>query len=275
MSHGTVKPMSKRLIALCVAATVAVSLVPTVADAHIRLTSPVPRSNADGLKPPTYPPPCGNVAAGGVKAVYKPGATVNVKWVETIGHAGCFQIGFSSDGTNFTVLKQINDPTGDVGNGLAFNTDVTLPAGVKCDKCTLQLRQLMLESATVKTCVANQVPPSGGANQGNTYYSCADVMVTDDPDASVPPDPDAGADGGSSGSSGSSGTSGTSGGPDEPGDDAGPSSSGNNGAPSAPRPTKKSDDGGCTMTPGDATTGAFGLAMAGLFGIAMIRRRRK
>lgn len=265
--------MSKRLIALCVAATVAVSAMPTVADAHIKLTSPVPRSDSDGLKPPTYPPPCGNVPAGAVKAVYKPGATVNVKWVETIGHAGCFQIGFSSDGTNFTVLKQINDPAGAVGNGMAFNTDVTLPAGVKCNKCTLQLRQLMLENATVKTCAANQVPPSGGAN-GNTYYSCADVMISDDPDASVPPDPDAGADGGSSGSSGSSGTSGTSGGPEEPDDDAGPSSSGNNAAPSAPRPTKKSDDGGCTMTPGDATTGAFGLAMAGLFGVALIRRRR-
>jgi hypothetical protein len=157
-------------------ALVAVALaVPSTALAHIRWMTPTPRSQADGLKPPTYPAPCGNVAKGATpQAVFASGATISVKWAETVPHEGCYQVAFSADDVNWVMLKQVVDPP--TANVTVFNETVTLPAGVSCMNCTLQLRQIMLGAGG--TCAPDAAPPNGTvAGAGNTYYSCADICV--------------------------------------------------------------------------------------------------
>lgn len=241
-----------------------IGFVAAPASAHIRLTKPAPRSQADNLKPPAAPPPCGNVPRGAQpSAVYKAGDTIDVEWQETIGHAGCYQIGFSTDDKAFTVLSQINDPTDATGTR---KTTVTLPAGVSCKNCTLQLRQLMLENAPVKTCATNAVPPDGTGGMGNTYYSCADICVgTECGDAGVPVTPDAGP-AVDAGKDSGVGTTPTDGGGKlvDAGDDD------DDGA--APN-LRSGDGGGCSVALG-ATSGLGFTAAAGLLGLALVRRRR-
>jgi MYXO-CTERM domain-containing protein len=250
-------------------AIIGLTLAPSVAGAHIRLTEPKPRSTADNLKPPAAPPPCGNVAPTAPVAQYAPGSNVTVKWVETISHSGCFQIAFSSNGTDFTVLKQITDPN---GGPTMFTETVALPTGVTCEKCVIQLRQLMLENATVKTCGANQAPPSGAAGQGNTYYSCSDIRVGNVADGgagpidSGAPPVDAGDgtgmdDGGSSpdGSTGSTRTP-DAGGGDEP-------------AATTTRNASPSPGTGCGVAHGAAATAPLVL-FASFLGLGLLRRRR-
>ena len=235
------------------------------ADAHIRLSKPAPRSQADALKAPDFPAPCGKVPRGTTPtAVYKPGDTVAVSWVETIGHEGCFQIGFSTDDATFTVLKQIPDVAG--GGGMVYNDTVTLPVGVTCKNCTLQLRQIMLDGLAVKTCATNAVPPNGVGGNGNTYYSCADICVgVDCPEAGAPTPPDSGTDPGLD--------SGVTTVPTDGGGklvDAG----GDGPAATAPRDLHSGDGGGCSVALG-ATSGVSFAVTAGLLALALVRRRRR
>lgn len=234
---------------------------PTTASAHTRFLSPVPRSDADGLKPPTYPPPCGNVARTNNPTAYETGATIKVKWEETIAHQGCYQIAFSSDDTNFTVLAQIDDPAGMTGTPL--QTDIKLPAGVTCEKCTLQLRQLMLGAPCTGDTANPADPPA------STYYSCADLCVGPDcVDAGAPTDggTDASVDAGSSG--------GTSGGPvTTPTDGGGKTVSGDDDSSGSPNLRSGAGDSGCSIGLG-ATSGVSLVVMGGLLGLALGRRRR-
>jgi hypothetical protein len=245
-----------------------IGLVPSPADAHIRLSEPAPRSQADNLKPPAFPPPCGNVPRGSKPTgVYKVGETIDVKWQETIGHTGCFQIGFSTDDKTFTVLSQINDPDDAEG---ARTAKVTLPAGVSCTNCTLQLRQLMLEGATVKTCAMPvAVPPDGKvAGTGNTYYSCADICVGSTcPDAGAPDVPDAGTDPVDDAGTSSGGVTTT------PTDGGGKFVDAGDDGPSSTPDLHAGDGGGCSVALGTTSGVSLGLT-AGLFGLALLVRRR-
>lgn len=249
--------------ALVMAALLAASASAT---AHTRWITPPPRSNADNLKPPAAPGPCGNVARTNKVTTYASGATINVKWEETIGHVGCYQVVFSPDDVNWVTLKQIADPAG--GNVMISET-VKLPAGVSCDKCTLGLRQIMLDGLGNTACAADAAPPNGTGGNGNTYFSCADICVgTSCSDAGAPTVPDAG------------------GNPTTPGKDSGgpttvPTDGGgkfvdasdDDETPGAPN-LRSGEGDGCSVTALGATSGlSFGVA-AGLFGLALLRRRR-
>lgn len=245
------------LRALVIAAAVG---TPATAFAHAFVLSPPSRdvavANLDARAHKNGP--CGNDVR--TKATnYKVGETVNVKWQETIDHRGCFQVAFSpADDKDWVVLKQMDDPAG-TPDDFVWNTDVTLPAGVSCKACTIVVRQLMVGGA----CVGNPADPAAAA-QG-TYYSCADICVgADCPDGGAPAS-DAGT--GQPGTDSGVSTTPTDGGGKlvEAGD-----GDGDDGA----RPNLHAGDGGgCSVALG-ATSGASLGITAGLFGLALLLRRR-
>ena len=108
----------------------------------------------------------------------------------------------------------------------------------------------------------------------DTYYSCADIRIGDFPDAAPcdpPRGPDAGADGSTTPETDSGGptTVPTDGGGKtvDAGDDSG--------GPDGRRPNLHSGDGGgCSVALG-ATSGRLVRGDGGLFGLALLRRRRK
>jgi hypothetical protein len=140
--------------------------------AHTKLMSPSPRSSSDGLKSG----PCGGVQPTGSPAVFSPGETITVDWLETIDHPGWYRLAFSAAGDGEFDSRVLLDDITDMACGsppCAYSAQVTLP-DEECQGCALQLIQYMTEGAT----------PS-------LYYSCADVdLVADGPAA------DAGAGGG-------------------------------------------------------------------------------
>jgi len=227
--------------------------------------TPVPRDVGKPGNDAHKTGPCGAVPRTNSCTSYEAGATIPVKWMETVSHAGCFQIALSTTGsdTNFTLLKQINDPAG--GAGMVYPDTVKLPDGVKCKDCTLVVRQLM-----IGTCAPDAQPNSTGA--GDTYFSCADIRIGDPTPCADPNGPD----GGPVGTDAS--TPEEDGGPTTvPTDgggklvDAGSSSGGVN---SKDIRNGADDDGGCSVAFG-ASSGASLVITVGLLGLALARRRRR
>jgi hypothetical protein len=177
--------MRRHLLAATVVLGLAMSLVVSTAGANVRLIDPPPRSAAADLKSA----PCGNVAKNGAFKRYASGEKVTVQFEESVGSQGCYQIAFARDGANFTVLQQLDDPSGSQGAG---STMVTLPSD-NCDQCVLQLRQISLGGSCAD---AGQVPDAAA---GDTFYSCADVCLGSGCPAL--PVPDAGMDAGMGASS--------------------------------------------------------------------------
>jgi len=135
-------------------------LIPGLASAHARLTSPTPRNSRDDVKDGT----CGGPRSSNVH-VLSTGVTVPVAWEETINHAGHFEILFSTaNDQGFAFLK---DPSGNVLSNIPhssagatprpYSLTVQLPAQA-CDACTLLLKQFMSDT-------------------NSYYYSCADVRL--------------------------------------------------------------------------------------------------
>jgi uncharacterized protein (TIGR03382 family) len=173
-------------------------LAPAIASAHVRITSPTPRTTAQ-LKDRH----CG--LAGSTRAnvqTYKPGATVHLVWDEYVAHPGWFRISFQQNGDVFEVPPPSNGPSStgasnyptenltgkvDATTGSliiadriahpALSMDVTLP-NVECSNCTLQLTQMMIDKP----------PYSDDAASNDIYYACVDLVLT-----SSAPAPDAGA----------------------------------------------------------------------------------
>src|SRR6266536_2676361 len=79
-------------------------LAPTLASAHARLTSPVPRNARDDVKD-AYGAPCGGPRSTNVH-VFAAGSTLQVQWEETINHDGHFEVLFSTaNDQGFSFLK--------------------------------------------------------------------------------------------------------------------------------------------------------------------------
>ena len=256
----------KRNLGLRVLVIAAGLAIPAAAVAHVRAVSPAPRSQADNLKSG----PCGNVPRTATPTVYAPGQTVTVKWTETIGHEGCYQVAFSKDDVSWTVLTQVADPAALQGMQM---TTVTLPAGVSCLNCTLQVRQLMLENTANKVCAPDAAPPSAGGALGSTYYSCADICVgAGCPDASAPA-----VDSGMTSSSSGGPARTDSGVTTTPTDGGGKFVDGGDDDDNDPaaRPNLRSGDGGgCSVALG-ATSGVSFVITLGILGLSLARRRRR
>ena len=193
----------------------AVLLIPSVAAAHIRITSPTPRSTTD-LKDQH----CG--AAGSARAnvhTLAPGSVLHLVWDEYIVHPGWFRVSFQKNGDIFEIppistgpsgtgaksnyptedLTGKTDPTSGsqiIADRIVHGTlslDVTLP-NVECNNCTLQLIQMMTDKP----------PYSSDAASDDIYFACVDLVLS----ASAPTggggaaDAGAGADAGSAAPSG-------------------------------------------------------------------------
>ena len=255
---------------VAVLAGLALLTLAPVAGAHTVLASPPARDfgmpGADAHKSGV----CGGVARTGRYTQYAVGATVNVEFTETVDHRGCFQVLFSeANDTGFTILKQVDDPSGDV-TPKKHTVSVQLPAGKSCQNCTLSVRQLMIN----KACVANQ--PSLAA--GDTYFTCADICVG----TNCPPIVDAGAPD----SSTDSGSSSDSCGPSPTPTDSGTPTPTPTGTGTTPTPTPSGttqpqtlepadDQGGCASAPGGRGSLAGLFLVGAAAAIVGVRRRRR
>jgi hypothetical protein len=136
------------------------------ASAHIRMDFPVGRYSDDFQKEP----PCGKGAVDGRSAninTFEPGATVVVRFTETIDHTGFYRVAFDPDGSDLAdfddpahELARLDDPS--EPSGREKTIEVVLP-DIECDNCTLQLIQDMGRSGLYYQC-ADLVLRRGGGN---------------------------------------------------------------------------------------------------------------
>lgn len=147
-----------------------------LAAAHIQLTNPPPRGADQKVRP------CGaaNSVRGANVTVLAPGATVEVRWNETINHPGHYRISFDDDGQDFGIPPTANGTTMGMPNVLldlivdrstapgnnAYTQMITLP-NVACENCTLQLIQLMTDKP----------PYTTDALSDDIYFQCADIAL--------------------------------------------------------------------------------------------------
>lgn len=228
-----------------VAVVVASLFIPSVALAHIQLVYPPARTTEQKTRV------CGNGNSprGTNVTVLQPGATIEVRWNETINHPGHFRISFDADGQDFSIPPDATSDTGltddnvlldliaDDPNGGMVTQMITLP-DIECDTCTLQVIQLMTDKP----------PYTTDAASNDIYYQCADITLSRTAPmvdgATVTPD--AGEDPGDGDDTTTDGDDGTTDG-----------SSNNSG-------------GGCATTGGDA-----GVALVlGSLGLVLQKRRR-
>ena len=222
--------------------------------AHVRLTDPQPRYPDPGGRSSTdiKAAPCGrmNGMRDESRAVtLEAGATITVKFTETIMHPGWFRIAFLEDGQAFPaaptsgsapttaaapiLLDGIEKQQGNTN----YSVEVTLP-NTPCDNCTLQLIQVMTEEMPYES-----------------YYNCADLVLTPSEGsggAGGTGGAGGSAGGGTGGSSGSGGTatSGTGGGGAPAGGNGGSGGSGGSAV----------GGGGMTGASGSGTSGSGGSA---------------
>ncbi len=142
------------------------------ADAHTKLTSPVPRD--PGGNGGNKVGPCGGFAkVPNPTTTFTAGSNVTVTWTETINHPGKFLFAISSD--NDVTFKNFATIIDDQNTSGAHNSSASLKIpDVQCTSCTLQIIQSMEE---------NPLNPT-------YYYSCADVKIdkaTTPPTTPAPP----------------------------------------------------------------------------------------
>lgn len=154
--------------------------------AHIQLTSPPARTTEQKKGP------CGN--GGGARSdrvtVLQPGQKIIVEWDETVEHPGHFRISFDDEGdddfavpasfdeacSNDKVLVDLIPDRKTSSGDRHYRQEVTLP-NFECERCTLQVTQLMTDKA----------PYDASATSNDIYYQCADVALRGRPSSAVEP----------------------------------------------------------------------------------------
>ena len=247
------------------------ALIPSAAQAHFILDTPASMTVQDGVGSPQKNAPCGPAGAGeptGVITAYQSGSTITITIDEAIFHPGHYRVALAvndpselPDAPPITPMPNdecastvIQDPPvfpvladGMLPHDAPFNGpqsfEVTLPDGVTCDNCTLQVIQYM----------SNHAAPC-------FYYHCAALEIQSEPVMTS-------SSSSSSTSSGSGGASGT-GGEDPTGSGAGASSGSSNNN----NPSLNDDGGGCSMGPARSSANGWWLMALGL--AFALRRRR-
>lgn len=235
------------------------------ANAHFVLKQPAASLVQSSVGDPQKTGPCGGAGTPtGVVTAYKPGDTVTIQIDETIYHPGHYRVALAvndpselpaeppvTPGTSECGSTVIQSPAtfpiladGQLLHSQSFSGpqtfQVTLPKDVTCKKCTLQVLEFM--SSHDAPCF---------------YHHCANIAITTDGDAGVPP-----------------GT-----GPDAstpaPGGTGGTNDAGSKGASSATSELPTHDDSGCSAAAGGQNkSAALGIA-ATLLGLATWRRRSR
>src|SRR4051794_13370348 len=175
---------ARLLFSVITAAPAIIVAVTSAAHGHARLKSPAPRDNHSDYKSPPVGgvgigEPCGVArAATQPSTTLTPGAAITVTWEETVNHPGCFVIDFSpGNDASFVKLgakSHANPPAPSnptTANARQWSLGVTLPTA-PCTACTLRVRQLMLTSD-----LADTACPPASIPAGETYYSCANVVL--------------------------------------------------------------------------------------------------
>ncbi|MBK7826572.1 SCE4755 family polysaccharide monooxygenase-like protein [Nannocystis sp.] len=178
---------SRRILAI---AALTAGLAPALAQAHFVLQSPPAVYDQGPLGDPQKAPPCGadgNEVATGMVTAYQAGDTITVTINETIFHPGHYRIALVSDladipaeppvtaGAQACGTTLIQDPPvfpvladgvflHDAPFGGPQSIDVTVPDGISCTNCTLQVIQFMS---------AHGLNNPGGC----FYHHCAAVSV--------------------------------------------------------------------------------------------------
>lgn len=272
--------------------------VPGVSKAHFVLTSPPSTFEQSALGDPQKAPPCGDegsaVATGQLTAV-QGGDTITVTIDETIFHPGHYRIALALDDGIFPEEPPVTagatacgsapiDPAPAfpvLADGVFEHTDpftepqsidITIPDGVSCTNCTLQVIQFMSNHGLNNPggcyyhhCASLSVEPSAGETGGTT-------TPADESGGESGAGGDTTADGLSTGSVDGNG----SGGPGGTGADAGESggvepTTGAETDTAAPA----DDESGCSCsTPASGTQGGVGMLL-GLLGLVGLRVRRR
>lgn len=168
--------------------------VPALAAAHVHMTYPVVRTTQQKQSN------CGVTGStrGANVTVFPPGATIDVTWDETVNHPSHYRLSFDVDGDDdFIIPAAYDDFAGgpsvlvdDIADGAggSYTQTITLP-DVECDRCTLQLIQMMYDKE-----------PYGDGD--DIYFQCADITLQagapmpdpepepEGPDAGIGPDPE-------------------------------------------------------------------------------------
>ncbi|GAB4195637.1 MAG: hypothetical protein OHK0013_02050 [Sandaracinaceae bacterium] len=182
------RPVLVRSISFVTVAAL-VSAVPAAASAHFFLEEPESWQEQSALGDPQKTGPCGNEGPDrptGAVTAYRAGQTITIRINETIFHPGHYRIALAtSDRSELPPDPPVTRGRTDCGSvpimdppvfpvladGVLAHTapfsgeqtiEVTLPEGVTCDRCTLQITQWMTDHAA--PCF---------------YYHCADLTITD------------------------------------------------------------------------------------------------
>lgn len=165
-----------------------VSASASQAAAHLCVDEPVSRvgqSCSVGSAQKAWP--CGVAGRSRYVTTYRPGQTIEIKIRNTIPHRDSwYRVSFNPSGDTFDDPKSFQDRNGKLPTTLVEGvpmTDtrdqvlkVTLPS-VECDKCTLQVMQVMGDK--VARGFGGKQP---GTPQGDDlYYSCSDLVLKGEP----------------------------------------------------------------------------------------------
>ena len=135
--------------------------------------SPIPREDRVRMKDIL---PCGGYRGdppasvkGEPKGTYRNGQTIRVHWKETTDHTGVWRFDISPDNEqSWHTILLLKDGVDEVEGVSDLSeeepkyswADITLPAGLVCENCTFRMTQSM-----------------GPLDDGNDYYSCADITI--------------------------------------------------------------------------------------------------
>lgn len=255
----------------------ACTVVAPAAEAHFVLKTPASWMSQDVLGNPQKLGPCGDDAGGtvtGEVTSFAAGETITITIDETIFHPGHYRIALAlndrselppepvvTPGSTDCGSVEIMDPPvfPVLADGVFLHTasfgepqtiQVTLPADVSCDHCTLQIIEFMSNH--------------GLNNPGGCFYHhCADIAIGGGSST--------GGAGGSTASTGGAGGSTASTNPTTTGGSGGASMGGTGGA-GGDGETDSSSGCGCSIPGGESPSFA---AIAGLLGLALLRRKRR
>lgn len=255
------------------------SLLSSLGFAHIDLQEPEPRAHGTGgaETPDTNAnqkaAPCGQSVNGRTTdrvTTYDPGETITIRLNEEINHDSYYRVSLNPNGDTFPIrpaapvgesiddalaAEQALDQPGDADgrllgvfadNGTANNNEavlqVTLPADLECQNCTLQVTQFMYD-------------------RGNPYYfQCADLVIGEGGEPPPGDGADAGAGGSANAGQGGASLGGAGGAPAGAG---GSSNLGAGGAPPVGAAGAPGSAGAATGAGGSSTTPANGAAGVG------------
>jgi hypothetical protein len=185
--RARIAPMKALVRATTVLGFTGATLFASYASAHVRFVSPTPRyptpmmENMDIKTGPCGRPNDSRTTDMSRVTEFEPGETIMVQFNETIDHPGFFRISFDDEGQDAfvapTMRSQIQtappftppvllDNITDKDGGM-YTVSVTLP-NVECERCTLQLIQVMVQPNVMSW---NPAPDQ------DIYYTCADIVL--------------------------------------------------------------------------------------------------